>query len=461
MTSVFIKIVNMSISASWLILAIVLFRALFQKAPKKWLCALWALVAFRLIFPFSIQSRLSLMPSTETIPSNISSFSIPTIDSGIKVFDQTFDHFVSDVYKVFSTDRGNPLSDLLPIAEIIWVSGTFILLVYALISWLRLKKIVAASMPVGNQIRSIDGIRSPFILGMIRPIIYVPSYMNEHDLELVLRHEKAHLQRLDHWWKPLGFLLLSIYWFNPLCWLSYILLCRDIEMACDEKVIQDMDREERATYSQVLLDCSVFRKQISICPLAFGETDIKTRIREILNYKSPSFRVLFLSVMASILLLTSLLTDPFTDRNLSEKLRVSLDHAVISHFQTSYNEGIYPTAEYDVFGIETDGNTTTVYAGLLYKEFAFINNTIFNANEISVPIAITFYTPKDNSTAFTYPVIDYWASSIVKKNDRDIMDRFPRKYLNEALLYRSTDEMFKRCYQKAQEYYTPFQAIAK
>ncbi len=302
MSAVFLKVLNMSITASWLIMAVVLTRLILKKAPKWIPCLLWGLVAIRLICPFSFESVLSLIPSTETIPTNIAQQHEPAISSGITIVNEVVNPVVAESFTPAPTDSANPLQIVIPVAAIIWIAGIVIMLAYALFSYLKLKKTVSVCVPAGERILACDEVKAPFILGVFRPVIYVPSSMGGKTLEHVIRHEKAHLQRHDHWWKPLGFLLLSVYWFNPLCWIAYILLCRDIEMACDEKVIRDMDKDDMAAYSQALLDCSFPRKRIAACPLAFGEVGVKERIKGVLNYKKPAFWIILIAIVACIVL---------------------------------------------------------------------------------------------------------------------------------------------------------------
>lgn len=310
MNALFLKILNMSITASWLILAVVLARLLLKKAPKWVFCLLWGLVAIRLVCPFSLESSLSLIPSSETIPANIEMQQKPVIDSGITIIDETVNPIITESFTPSPENSANPLQIVIPFVAIVWITGVFIMLVYALISFLRLKGMVRVSVSVGKQIRACDEVKSPFILGVFRPIIYVPSFMSEETLDQVIRHEKAHLQRHDHWWKPVGFLLLAVYWFHPLCWIAYILLCRDIEMACDERVVRDMGKSDIAAYSQALLDCSMPRRTIAACPLAFGEGNVKTRIKSVLNYKKPAFWIIAAALVVCAALAVFLMTDP-------------------------------------------------------------------------------------------------------------------------------------------------------
>lgn len=331
MSDVFLKLLNLSITASWLILAVILVRLLLKKAPKWISCVLWALVAIRLVCPFSLESALSLIPSSETIPSNIEMMQKPAIDSGITVINETINPVISNSFTPDPLTSANPLQIIVPVLSIVWIAGIAAMLLYALISYIRLKKSVGASVPVRDNIWACDEVKSPFILGIIKPLIYVPSSMTEPTLDYVITHETAHIKRHDHWWKPFGYLLLAMYWFNPLCWLAYVLLCRDIEMACDEKVIRDMDKGSIAAYSQALLNCSFPRKKIAACPLAFGEVGVKKRVKSVLNYKKPAFWMIVVAVVVCIVVTVCFLTNPKTKFTVSE---ASIEKVTVFHAET-------------------------------------------------------------------------------------------------------------------------------
>ena len=310
MSTVFLKAVNLSIKAGWLILAVILVRFLFGKAPKRIHCILWALVALRLICPFAWESSLSLIPSRETVPGNIEMMENPAIDSGIRLINETVNPVIADRFTPDPLSSANPLQLLLPVLSLLWIAGIAGMLLYALISYIRLKKSVGASIPFAGNVFACDEVPSPFLLGVLHPLIYVPSSLEGEALEYVITHERAHIRRGDHWWKPLGFLLLTVYWFNPLCWVAYILLCRDIEMACDERVIRSMDNAGRAAYSQALLDCSFSRRTVSICPLAFGEAGVKERVKSILHYKNPARWIVIAAVAVCLAAAVCFLTNP-------------------------------------------------------------------------------------------------------------------------------------------------------
>ena len=310
MSSIFLWILNLSINSSWLIVAVLITRQLLKKAPKWIICLLWGLVAIRLVCPFSFESTLSLLPSNKVIPENIMVTQQPQIDSGITIIDKTVNPIIENRFSPVETSSANPMQILVSVASDIWLVGMVAMLIYALISFIMLKRRVRASVRLNGRIWECDDVESPFILGTLRPAIYVPSGLDDRTLELVVAHEKAHLKRYDHWWKPIGFILLTMYWFNPLSWVAYTLLCRDIEAACDERVIRNKKKDYRAAYSQALLDCSLQRRFISVCPLAFGETGVKGRVKGVLNYKKPSFWIIVAAVITSMVIVVCFMTNP-------------------------------------------------------------------------------------------------------------------------------------------------------
>ncbi|MCR4650052.1 MAG: M56 family metallopeptidase, partial [Lachnospiraceae bacterium] len=270
MSVIFLKILNLSLVAGWMILAVLLIRLFLKKAPKWVSCILWALVALRLLLPFSIESALSLIPSSEVISADIvTSDAVPEIHTGLEFVNNTINPVVEETFPVSYEAKRSPLQIIVSVVSYVWIAGVAGMLIYSLISFISLKKSVNTAVPLSKgetRIRISDDLNSPFVLGIFRPIIYVPSGLDKQTFDYVIRHEKAHIKRGDHFWKPLGFVLLSVYWFNPLCWIAYVLLCRDIEAACDEKVIKNKDKNFMAEYSQALLDCAVQRRRISACP---------------------------------------------------------------------------------------------------------------------------------------------------------------------------------------------------
>lgn len=308
MSAIFLKLLNMSIAASWIVLAVVVLRLLFKNTPKWITCLLWGILALRLLLPFTLESIFSLIPSSEVIPLNIAQSQTPAIYSGISVVNSA----VNPLFTGALLPGNGVLERILQIALVVWLVGIVLLVGYVTITYFHLHRKVRASILLRDNIYICDAIDTPFILGIIHPRIYIPSGMDEEQLQHVLAHENAHLKRKDHLWKPLGFLLLTLYWFNPLLWLSYNLLCRDIEKACDEKVIAEMDAAGKKGYSAALLACSVHRRNMWACPLAFGEVGIKTRIKGVLSFQKPAFWIIVFSLILCSTAAVCFLTNPIT-----------------------------------------------------------------------------------------------------------------------------------------------------
>lgn len=310
MSDIFIKAINMSISAGWIVLAIFFLRLVLKRAPKWVIVLMWSIVGIRLICPYSIESVFSLIPSATTVSPEIMLERNPHINSGIPIINNAVNPVISSSFEPDPIASANPLQILIPVMSIVWVTGIAAMLIYSIISYIIIKNRVVTAIKYCDNIFQCETVVSPFVLGIFKPKIYLPFDISDKNIEYVIAHENAHIMRKDHLWKPIGFLLLSIYWFNPLIWFAYILLCRDIELACDEKVVKSFDNIQKADYSQALLVCSVNRKLISACPLAFGEVGVKSRIKSVLNYKKPAFWVIIVSFLLSIVLAICFLTNP-------------------------------------------------------------------------------------------------------------------------------------------------------
>lgn len=303
MKELFFQVLDMSVSATWLALAVMLFRVALRKAPKYLHCILWAMVALRLICPSFPESQASLIPDSEPV-------------SMVVLSGQENPSVITPVQPPVDLPQSTVPQETKPepvgwedVLSVVWITGVAAMTAYSVVSYLLLRRKVAASVAQDGAWLC-DDVASPFILGIIRPRIYLPSGLAEDCRESVLAHERAHLHRKDHWWKPLGFVLLAIHWFNPVMWLAYILLCRDIEAACDERVIKDMDTQARKQYSEALLSCAVPRRYIAACPLAFGEQGVKGRIKSVLNYKKPAIWIILAALAASTVLAVCFLTNP-------------------------------------------------------------------------------------------------------------------------------------------------------
>lgn len=314
MDDVFLKLVNLSISASWLILAVLVLRVVLKKAPKWVMPLLWGVVALRLVCPFSIESALSLIPSAETIPSEIVTETREPVLYEQATLDIVTNPTLPSAAEVpVGVSRQQAQVDF-NIYSVLWLAGMAALLVHALVSAGKLKRKLATAILLRDNIYESEFVDSPFVFGVVKPNIYLPMHMDEGTAAYVIAHEHAHLARRDHWWKVLGYLVLALHWFNPLVWVAYILFCRDIELACDEKVVKGLDGAARADYSQALLSCAAPKRAVAACPLAFGEGNIKTRVKSALHYKKPAFWVAATAVLAVVIVAVCFLTNPRSER---------------------------------------------------------------------------------------------------------------------------------------------------
>ncbi len=335
MDAVFLKIVNMSMTASWLVLAVALLRVLLKKAPKALRCVLWALVGVRLVCPFSIESALSLIPSAQPIPQTITTDTVPAVNSGLPAVNAVVNPIIAEQLAPVAGDSVNPLQVLAHIATWLWLIGIAALLIYAVVSFLRVRRQVGACLHLRENIYLCDGLPSPFILGILRPRIYLPTGLDEAAIAHIVAHEQAHLRRRDHWWKPLGFLVLTVHWFNPVIWAAYILLCRDIELACDERVACTLDEDGKAAYSRTLLACGAHRRTVAACPLAFGEVGVKARIKSVLSYKKPAFWIILVAVLASLAVAIGFLTNPKSTMPPDGTYRAEETVCIVDHYEKS------------------------------------------------------------------------------------------------------------------------------
>lgn len=331
MDVLFLKLLNMSIAASWMILAVLVFRFVLKNAPKYVHCILWGLVAIRLICPVSFESGLSLVPNAQTVTKETITEEEKvaySVSTGISAVDDRVNITFDNGYLGESTNK-KPIEDIdeeniniikqsnnsiniMDVVSYVWCAGVVIMFAYSIIVYIRIYLKISASIRLQNNIYICDNIASPFILGIIKPRVYLPSSLSEKEIKCVVAHENAHIARLDYVWKPLGFMILSIYWFNPIIWIAYILLCRDIELACDERVIKYMNMDDKKEYSRTLLSCSVSHRLIAACPVAFGEVAVGRRVKTVLNYKKPAFWMMSLAVVVCMVVAVCFLTNPKT-----------------------------------------------------------------------------------------------------------------------------------------------------
>ena len=312
MSEVFLTLFNRSLNACWLIAVVLVLRLVFRKAPRWPRLLLWALVGFRLL-PISIPHPWSLVPTREVLPEEMLYSATPHIESGIPAVDAAVNPAFTGSLAPSPAASVNPLQVLTWLAGWVWLIGLAGMLLYAAISWLRLRSRLRTAVRLQGNIWQSDRIAAPFVLGSFRPRIYLPFSLPEQALPSVIAHEQAHIARKDHWFKPLGFAFLAVYWFNPVIWLAYILFCRDMEAACDERVVSRLDPAGRADYSQALLACSLPRRRVAPCPLAFGEVGVKSRVKAVLRYKKPAAALLGLLLCSVTFSLIFFAYDPPDD----------------------------------------------------------------------------------------------------------------------------------------------------
>ncbi len=363
MQSVFLKMLNMSIAAGYGILAVLILRFALKNAPKSLRLILWGLVGVRLIFPFSIKSVLSLVPSVSTIQ-YAGSGTVPVVTSGFPALNSAVNPAIAASMSPAPYLSADPAQALLAIWSSIWVAGAALMLLYAVVSYFRLRHRVNTAVRLYDDVFESEAVKTPFVLGLFRPRVYLPFYMEEPAKSLVIAHERAHIRQGDHWIKLLGFALLAVYWFHPLVWVANILLCRDLELCCDERVIATLDLEEKKAYSNALLSCGAPSFHVSACPVAFGEVGIKARIQNILNYKKPAFWAIVLGVMACVVLAVCFLTDPVPPTKEAELSAAGLGQ----------EDAIAPEAEYGLIYCGADGVVQATMSPLSGEEETLVQD---------------------------------------------------------------------------------------
>ncbi len=294
MSALFLKILNLSVVSSFLIIAVIVLRAVLKNSPKWIRYVLWAMVGLRLVIPFSFESRLSLIPNMQKIDSTLPS---PTT-------------YVSNT-PVLPADTPVAQSiDVMGILSYVWLAGVVVILLYMVISFVRVHLLVRESIKLRDNIYICDRVGSPFVLGVIKPKIYLGSTLSKRDMRYIIAHEETHIKHCDNIIKPLAFVILSLYWFNPLVWVSYFLFVKDIELFCDESVVKTLGKKGKKKYSTVLLNCSMSKNTVSACPLAFAENNVKKRVKNVLSYKKPALYVVVISVVLCVITMMLFMTSP-------------------------------------------------------------------------------------------------------------------------------------------------------
>ena len=308
----FLTLVNRGLSAGWLVLAVIAARFLLKKAPRWAVCALWGLVALRLLCPFSPESPLSLIPDAQPVSPEAVWNTVPAVEMAPDATEAPVSPVLEAVLPDGLPVSPTPAQEIVAAASILWCAGLAGMALYTLVSYRRLSRRVKGAVRIDGNLYQGAAIPTPFVLGVLRPRIYLPNTLSREDMPYVIAHERAHIRRRDPLWKALGFGLLCIYWFQPLLWLGYALFCRDMELACDEKVASALSPSHRANYSQALLNCSAGRRFLAACPVAFGEVGVKERVKRVLSFRRPTLRAVLAAVLICAVIAVCFLTNPVT-----------------------------------------------------------------------------------------------------------------------------------------------------
>ena len=304
--ALFTGFLSVSLSGSVILCLVLLLRLVLKKAPKAMICLLWALAIVRLLIPFQIESPISLQPELPTFSTYDTQLFIDTEPVPADAIPDFIPQKTVDEGYGWKTVR----VDYMAIAAAVWVAVAVGMLLYMVLSYVRLKLRIREGILLEKGVYTVANLRTAFLMGYIKPQIYLPADMGEREQELVIAHERAHKKRGDNWLKLISYLCLTVHWFNPLVWGAYSLICRDIEDACDEMVIRDFGAAERAEYSSALLACGRERAPLPACPVAFGEISIKQRILNVLNYKKPTSWICIVAVIAILLTTVLFMTNP-------------------------------------------------------------------------------------------------------------------------------------------------------
>ncbi len=446
MSGIFLTILNMSITAGVVIILVLVLRLLLKRAPKWISVLLWGLAAVRLCVPFTVESSVSLLPKTEWIspalseipstPAAPDAIVLPAVGENVTVTPPD----TSDIGVHTGVDPAE-------ICAVIWLVGFCGMLLYTAVTYVGLRRKVGTAVRLRENIFQSENVASPFVLGVIRPKIYLPFRMTEETLPHVIAHEEAHIHRGDHLWKPLGFLLLTFHWFNPLCWVGYILLCRDIEEACDERVIRTLGTKERADYSEALLSCSIRRRSIAACPLAFGEVTVKERVKNVLNYKKPTLWVIAAAVILCVIAAVCLLTDPAEEKNNGDLMHFA-ETMVKEQNRSPYSGEHGCFADVEVLDIRKKGDTTVLYTWALYMEYAFEGELTLESGS-HIPTVIT--VAKSDGV---YTLLEYWTPRDGSDYSDDIREKYPLLLWGKAMdSVRYYTPQAKRIREKAEAYF--------
>lgn len=427
MSGIFLTVLDMSLTASYAALAVMAARFFLRKAPKIFSYALWAVVLFRLLCPFTFESNISMIPVyTESIPENI-------------VFEETAPYNGNSNINTVNNPAQSSLPPINPPASVnstdimagigayVWIAGIIILLTYGVVSYFKLKTKLTTATLVNDNIFETDQISTPFVLGIIKPKIFLPVTISENELDYIIKHEQTHIKRYDYIIKPIAFLALTIHWFNPLIWISYFLMSRDMEMSCDESVVKSTNGDIRIKYSNTLLSLSIKQSRLLI-PLAFGESNVKSRIKNILNYKKPSFWIFAAAVVIVLIFVITLGTNPIPVEEYQFPVKTEdiekvlaeqkIDWYIRDHSVVDDSRDIFTLTNDDkiTFGIDSqirDNNKVLSMAWHLPSSLASDKVNDFYHNELSkhFKIAGIFYGNKRGIDKALNELLDYYLNN--------------------------------------------------
>ena len=410
MAELFLNVLDLGIRSGGLILAVLIIRLLLRNAPKAFSVCLWGFVGLRLVCPISIERNFAIFSGT----------ALPATAEKI-VPSESWNPISQLVY------GGSPYDAIVHVAAWIWVLGIAVIVLYSAATWIHLHWNIREAVPFGNHVFLCDHIRTPFILGVLRPRIYLPSDLAPEDIPCVLAHENAHLYRKDHWWKPLGFLLLTVYWFHPLVWVGYLLLCRDIEFACDERVLSTSGTDLRKAYASALVHCSMSRRMVSACPLAFGECNVADRVRAILHYRKPSKRIVITAGMLCLTVAVGCLTVPVQSADVPDEMQQVLMEQIHEFYQTPHARWNAICTDLRVMDLRRTDDLCTVYAWVLYEEFDTYGS--FDSDTAAYMPTVITVSLEDG----TYRVEEYWTPRDGASYLPDILRKFPPSLWSDAM----------------------------
>lgn len=454
----FIILLDLSYGATWIAFAVFLLRAVLKKSPIAQRLFLWLFVAIRLILPFYLPFNfISIVPNLTVVPLNITETEVPAIDTGLKAVNSIVNPIIEKNFTPVPGDNVNPMQVVITVGIVVWLVGVAAMLLYAVISWLMLRLRIKEATLLKENIFICDRIATPFVAGLLKPKIYLPSNLSNSDIECVTAHEKSHMKRGDHLWKLFGYLLLCIYWFNPVMWLAYKFFCKDIELACDAKAIKNTTPLYRKFYAQKLVAFSSKKQNVFACPLAFCETAVESRVKSVLNYKKPKlfFALVGVVICFSMSLVSFSANSAFTkyqnySGDVSDELAVFIEKTLIERSHFREREGVEWFADFKVLDVKENNGATTVY--LLARTYSYeLKNGVVMIESSGVIYGEAAITVTKDAAG--YELVELWTSGDGEMLWPSIKEKFP-SYLWNYIMYNSgthASELTKSCELQAQQ----------